>query len=86
MRSQGLRSGRVASLAPPCYDICHNSRILLYYDFDSESLHWIVNISLNLIAFFLQNKVSLLLSILYHADDVTITSKVSKYNDVAMPS
>jgi len=41
-----------------------------------------VYIILNLIAF--ANKVALLLSLLYHADDVTIITKVSKYNDVTM--
>jgi len=43
-----------------------------------------VNITLNLIAFFPQNKVPLLLSFLYHADDVTIITKVSKYNNATM--
>jgi len=43
-----------------------------------------VNISLHLIAFFPQDKVPLLLSFLYYADDVTIIAKVSKYNVVIM--
>jgi len=57
MRPQDLHPG---ARGLTCYDTSHNSRILLYYGFDSKSLHWIVNISLNLIEFFPQNKVPLL--------------------------
>jgi len=42
-----------------------------------------VNIILNLIAYFSQNEVPLLL-LLYHVDDVTITTKVSKCSDITM--
>jgi len=42
----------------------------------------VADLVLNLIAFFPQNEVPILLSSLYYVDDVTITTKVSKSNEV----
>jgi len=84
MRPQGLRSGARA----PTFPLPHAMPLAILAKFTllcfvSESLHWIVNIILNLIVIFPQNEVPLLL-FLCHVDDVTITIKLSTCNDVTM--
>jgi len=85
MRPQDLRPGtRGLTYSTPATTLAIIAEFYFNTVSTVKSLHWIVNISLNLIALFPQNKVPLLLSFLYHADDVTIITKVSKYIDVTI--